>query len=69
MIHSGHNELMAMALAITHMDGIQYLYSSFTPIVLVQHLVDLSVGPFPNGLDDFPGVSGVRKVVKDNGFP
>lgn len=58
-----------MAVAGTHVDGIQDLHSGFASIPLVQHLVDFSVGPFPDGLDDLPGVSGVRKVVKDDGFP
>lgn len=53
----------------TYMDGIQYLYSRFTSIEFVEHLVDLSVGPFPDCLDDVPGVSGIWKVVKDNRFP
>lgn len=51
------------------MDGIQNLHSRFASVALLQHLVDFSVGPFPDGLDDFPGVGGVRKVVKDNRFP
>lgn len=63
------SELAANGNVWTHVDGIQYLHGSFASIVFVQHLVDFSVGPFPDGLDDFPGVSGIRKVVKDNRFP
>ena len=51
------------------MDGIQYLHSCFTSIDLVEHLVDFSVRPFPDCLDDFPCVGGIWKVVKDNRFP
>lgn len=53
----------------TYMDGIQYLHSCFTSINFVEHLVDFAVRPFPDRLDDFPGVSGIWKVVKDNRFP
>lgn len=48
------------------MDGIQYLHGGFASIALVQHLVDFSIGSFPDGLDDLPGVSGIRKIVKNN---
>ena len=51
------------------MDGIQYLHRCFTSIYFVENLVDLPVRPLPDGLDDFPGVSGIWKVVKDDGFP
>lgn len=53
----------------TYVDWIQYLYSRFASIDPVEHLVDFSVRPFADGLDYFPGVCGVWKVVKDNGFP
>lgn len=52
-----------------YVDGVQYLHGGFASVDFVEHLVDLAVRALPNGLDDFPGVGGIRKVVKDNGFP
>lgn len=51
------------------MDRIQYLHSCFTSIYFIKHLIDFSIGPFANCLDDFPGVGRIWKVVKDNRFP
>lgn len=53
----------------SYVNGIQNLHSCFTSISFVEDLVNFSVGAFPDCLYDFPGVSGIRKVVKDNRFP
>lgn len=52
-----------------YVDGVQDLHGGFASVRFAQHLVDLAVRALPNGLDDLPGVGGIRKVVKDNGFP
>lgn len=51
------------------MDGVQYLHGRFAAVELVEHLVDFSVGPLADGLDDVPGLGGIREVVEDDGFP
>lgn len=42
--------------ARTHMDRIQHFDGGLAAIDLVQHFVDFSVGSFPDGLRDLPGV-------------
>ena len=50
------------------MDGVQDLHGCFAAILFVKHLVDLPVGPLPNGLHDVPGVRRIGEVIKHDRF-
>ena len=50
------------------MDGVQYLHRCFAAILFVEHLVDLPIGPLPDGLHNVPGVRGIGEVIKHDRF-
>ncbi len=50
------------------MDWIQYFDGGFAAIDPVKHFVNFPISPFPNSLNDLPGVRWIWKAVKDDGF-